>query len=61
MAIGLGGIAALSLGAVADAVDLDAAVLATALGPALAFLLSLALPPAPRVETRGAAPAAAPV
>jgi FSR family fosmidomycin resistance protein-like MFS transporter len=53
MAIGLGGIAALTLGTVADAVDLEAAVLATALGPALALLVALALPPAParrRVE-----------
>jgi FSR family fosmidomycin resistance protein-like MFS transporter len=58
-AIGLGGIAALSLGAIADAVDLRAALLATAAGPALGVALSLALPPArrgPRVE-----PAAAPV
>jgi FSR family fosmidomycin resistance protein-like MFS transporter len=60
MAIGLGGIAALSLGAVADAVDLDAAVLATAAGPALALLLSFALPPAPR-GAHATAPAAAPV
>ena len=47
MAIGLGGIAALSLGAVADAIDLEAAVIATAVGPALALLVALALPPAP--------------
>ncbi len=49
MAIGLGGVAALSLGAIADAIDLEAAVVATAFGPALAFLVSLVLPPAPRV------------
>jgi len=60
MAIGLGGIAALSLGAIADAIDLEAAVVATALGPALAFLLSLVLPPAPRTVPLPAA-AAAPV
>jgi MFS transporter, FSR family, fosmidomycin resistance protein len=45
-AIGLGGVAALTLGALADAVDLETAVLATATGPALALLLTLALPPA---------------
>ena len=60
MAIGLGGIAALSLGAIADAVDLEAAVVATAFGPALAFLVSLVLPPAPRVAPV-TAPAVAPV
>jgi MFS transporter, FSR family, fosmidomycin resistance protein len=47
LAIGLGGIAALTLGAVADAVDLRTAVLATAAGPAVALLVSLLLPPAP--------------
>jgi FSR family fosmidomycin resistance protein-like MFS transporter len=45
-AIGLGGVAALTLGALADAVDLETAVLATATGPALALLLTLVLPPA---------------
>jgi MFS transporter, FSR family, fosmidomycin resistance protein len=53
LAIGLGGVAALTLGAVADAVDLRTAVLATALGPALALVVSMFLPPAPsrrRVE-----------
>ena len=59
MAIGLGGIAALSLGAVADAVDLQAAVLATALGPLLALGVALALPPAPAVVDRAGAAAAA--
>jgi FSR family fosmidomycin resistance protein-like MFS transporter len=44
MAIGLGGIAALSLGAVADAVDLETAVLTTATGPAACILLTLLLP-----------------
>ncbi|MDQ4081423.1 MAG: MFS transporter, partial [Actinomycetota bacterium] len=44
-AIGLGGVAALALGAVADAVDLEAALLATAVGPAIAIALTLALPP----------------
>jgi FSR family fosmidomycin resistance protein-like MFS transporter len=53
LAIGLGGVAALTLGAVADAVDLEAALLCTALGPALALFVSMFLPPAParrRVE-----------
>jgi FSR family fosmidomycin resistance protein-like MFS transporter len=58
LAIGLGGVSAVSLGAVADAVDLETAVVATALGPALAIFVALALPPLPR---RHAEPAAAPV
>ena len=44
LAIGLGGIAALGLGAVADAVDLETAVLLTAAGPAVCVLLTLILP-----------------
>jgi MFS transporter, FSR family, fosmidomycin resistance protein len=44
LAIGLGGIAALALGAVADAVDLETAVLLTAAGPALCIPLTLLLP-----------------
>ena len=57
-AIGLGGVAALALGALADAVDLETAVLATASGPALALLLTLALPPSrgPRLVHPAAAP-----
>jgi FSR family fosmidomycin resistance protein-like MFS transporter len=51
LAIGLGGVAALTLGAVADAVDLQAALVCTAVGPALALVVSLLLPPAP-VRTR---------
>jgi MFS transporter, FSR family, fosmidomycin resistance protein len=47
LAIGLGGVAALVLGALADAVDLRTAVLATAAGPALALAVSWMLPPAP--------------
>jgi FSR family fosmidomycin resistance protein-like MFS transporter len=47
LAIGLGGVAALTLGAVADAIDLRAALLGTAVGPALALVVSLLLPPAP--------------
>ena len=59
LAIGLGGIAALTLGAVADAVDLRTAVLATAAGPAVALLVSLLLPPAP--VRRPVEPLAAPM
>lgn len=45
LAIGLGGVAAVLLGAVADAVDLRTAVLITALGPAVCVVLTLLLPP----------------
>ena len=58
-AIGLGGVAAVLLGALADAIDLEAAIVACAVGPALAAALTLLLPPsrrAPRME-----PAAAPI
>jgi MFS transporter, FSR family, fosmidomycin resistance protein len=44
LAIGLGGIAAIALGAIADAVDLETAVLLTALGPAVCIVLTLLLP-----------------
>jgi MFS transporter, FSR family, fosmidomycin resistance protein len=47
LAIGLGGVAAVTLGAVADAVDLETALLCTAIGPALALFVSMFLPPAP--------------
>jgi FSR family fosmidomycin resistance protein-like MFS transporter len=57
LAIGLGGVAALTLGAVADTVDLEAAVLATASGPALALFLTLLLPPAPGRRRPEPAPA----
>ena len=59
LAIGLGVVAAVALGAVADAVDLETALLATAAGPALAVVLSLALPPAR--GTRRLEPAPAPI
>jgi FSR family fosmidomycin resistance protein-like MFS transporter len=48
LAIGLGGVAATALGALADAVDLRTAVLATASGPALSLVLSFLLPPSRR-------------
>jgi len=57
-AIGLGGVAAVTLGAVADAVDLETALLLCAAGPAAAILLALALPPSRRPAP--VEPAAAP-
>lgn len=57
MAIGLGGIAALSLGAVADAVNLETAVLATAAGPAACIALTLLLPSSRRAREAKPAPA----
>jgi MFS transporter, FSR family, fosmidomycin resistance protein len=50
-AIGLGGVAALTLGALADAVDLRTAVLATCVGPALCIFLTLLLPASRTVRT----------
>ena len=44
MATGLGGAAAVALGAVADAVDLKTALIVTAFGPALGAIASLGLP-----------------
>ena len=44
LSIGLGGIAAVVLGAVADAVDLRAALYVAACAPVVAFLLTLLLP-----------------
>ena len=44
MATGLGGIAAVVLGAIADVVDLRTALIATAIGPALGVLVTLMLP-----------------
>jgi MFS transporter, FSR family, fosmidomycin resistance protein len=57
LAIGLGGVAALTLGAVADAVDLRAALICTAIGPALALFVSMLLPPAPARRRIEPAPA----
>lgn len=59
MAIGLGGIAALSLGALADGVNLETAVLLTAAGPALCVGLTLLLPSS--LSPRTTEPATAPV
>ncbi|MCC6223229.1 MAG: MFS transporter [Thermoleophilia bacterium] len=60
LAIGLGGIFAVTLGAVADAIDLRTAVLATAIGPALGALVALALPSPWARALVERAPAAAP-
>jgi len=59
LAIGLGGVAALVLGALADTVDLETAVLATAIGPTLALGVSFLLPPAPGRRMVGREPAPA--
>ena len=59
LAIGLGGVAALVLGALADTVDLETAVLATAIGPTLALGVSFLLPPAPGRHMVGPEPAPA--
>jgi FSR family fosmidomycin resistance protein-like MFS transporter len=57
LAVGLGGLAAVALGAVADAVDLEAALTVCAVTPVVAAMLCLALPaPRPRLA---AAPARA--
>jgi FSR family fosmidomycin resistance protein-like MFS transporter len=49
--IGLGGVAALALGALADAVDLETTMYACAAVPALAIVLALLLP-SPRARRR---------
>jgi MFS transporter, FSR family, fosmidomycin resistance protein len=46
LAIGLGGVFAAILGTIADAIDLQAAMLATAVAPAIGAVLALGLPPA---------------
>lgn len=59
LAIGLGGVFAVALGGLADSIDLEAAMLVTAAGPALGALLALALPPAGAallVERRATSP-----
>jgi MFS transporter, FSR family, fosmidomycin resistance protein len=61
LAMGIGGIAAVVAGAIADAVDLKTALTISALAPALGLVFCLKLPaPAPRTQTRAApTPAAA--
>ncbi len=58
LSIGLGGIAAVVLGGVADTIGIKTAVLATVSGPALAAALTPLLPPAPE-EAPAASPAGA--
>lgn len=57
LALGLGGVSAFTLGAIADAVDLETALLICACTPILAFLLSLKLPDphAPPIAARSPA------
>ena len=58
LASGLGGVAAVALGAIADAVDLRPALIATALGPVAGIVVTLMLPgdrapaPAPAVAAQ---------
>src|SRR5438128_598851 len=47
LSIGLGGVAAVALGAVADAIDLRTALYVCAAAPVVALLLALPLPPSP--------------
>ena len=54
LAMGLGGIAAVLLGVIADSVDLRAALLVTAAGPALAALTALRLPREQQTHTQPA-------
>jgi FSR family fosmidomycin resistance protein-like MFS transporter len=51
LAIGLGGVAAVILGALADSLDLRTALLISAVGPIVSFVLCLFLPPT-RVHAR---------
>jgi FSR family fosmidomycin resistance protein-like MFS transporter len=60
-AIGVGGVAAVVLGAVADVVGLESALLATVAGPVIAFGLTYLLPPAAGRRARAPKPAAAAV
>jgi FSR family fosmidomycin resistance protein-like MFS transporter len=57
LAIGLGGVGAVVVGSLADAVDLRTALLVTAAGPAVAVLLTLVLPPSRRPRVVEPAPA----
>ena len=59
LSMGLGGIAALALGAVADSVDLETALVCCALAPLLGVVLCLFLPAPRRPRPVAAAPAPA--
>ncbi len=52
LAMGLGGIAAVALGAVADAIDLQTALYVAAVGPAIGAVVCLFLPAAARRDVR---------
>ena len=56
LSIGLGGIAAVGLGALADAVDLETALWVSAAAPVAATVRALRLPPAGSRAPVGAAP-----
>jgi MFS transporter, FSR family, fosmidomycin resistance protein len=60
LAMGLGGIAAVALGAVADAIDLETALYVAAAAPAFGAVLCLALP-RPRSVVAARTPAPAPI
>jgi hypothetical protein len=59
LSMGLGGIAALGLGAVADSADLQAALVASGLAPLLGVVLCLLLPAPRRPKPVAATPAPA--
>jgi FSR family fosmidomycin resistance protein-like MFS transporter len=61
LAMGLGGIAAVALGAIADAIDLETALYVGAAEPALGAVLCLALPRPRPFATAPPAPAPAPI
>ena len=61
LSMGIGGIAAVGLGAIADTIDLKAALTISAIPPLLGFVLSLKLPAPVRRAHRDVEPAAIPV
>ena len=61
LSMGIGGIAAVGLGAVADTIDLKAALIISAIPPLLGFLLSLKLPAPAHRPHRDVEPAVIPV
>ncbi len=58
LAVGLGGVCAVMIGAVADAIDLQTALTICAISPIVATVLVLFLPAAVATAARGAAPSA---
>lgn len=58
LAVGLGGVCAVMIGAVADAIDLQSALTICAISPIVATVLVLFLPAAVATAARGAAPSA---